>query len=108
VGVTNIGQKGRAVTFYDARNRDRLNLNFLLDRNGNSLFNKIKELNGVVNIDSLESIKSDLLAKDSRIGGALKLIFNSEENQALYDARTDITLKDFKFQLAGLPSIENF
>lgn len=108
VGVTNIGQKGRAVTFYDARNRDRLNLNFLLDRNGNSLFNKVKELNGVVNIDSLESIKSDLLAKDSRIGGALKLIFNSEENQALYDAKTNISLKDFQFHLAGLPAIEDF
>jgi hypothetical protein len=107
VGVENLGEAGRRVKVYDGKQRDRLDLTFTLARDGEGLFHKIQGMAGRASLTSFEKVFSDFITDNNELTGAFEVIFNSQQNAPLLEAKAKANLKDFSLKFAGAPRVEN-
>lgn len=106
LAVENLGLKGRKVNFYDGRMKDRLNLEWVIERGRKSLPEKISGLSGVLKIPDFASVFTPILALGSEIKGALELSCQTSNGKNLYDSDLELKLADIKIKLPFFPEVQ--
>ncbi|EKD82417.1 MAG: hypothetical protein ACD_39C01312G0001, partial [uncultured bacterium] len=107
LAVDNIGQDGRKVNLYDGRHRERLNLEWVWARRQTSLPERIRGLNGVLQVPQFNDLVKDWLPEEFKIAGALQAKFACKGQQTLYDAQVQLDLASAEVRLPYMPVIEN-
>lgn len=105
LSIRNIGEKGRLVSFFDRRRKDRMNVRLTVSKSGDSLIEKMRGLTGVLEFGDLAPLRR-FLPDGARIGGSLKLTASAAEDVSLVESRIDIGVAGFELLLPGIIPIE--
>ncbi len=106
LAVENLGLKGRKVNFYDGRMRDRLNLEWVIERGHKSLPEKISGLSGTLKISDFASVFTPILADGSEIKGALELFCQTPDGKNFYDSDIELKLAGIRIKVPFSPEIQ--
>ncbi|HNX75419.1 MAG TPA: hypothetical protein PKM56_06930 [Candidatus Rifleibacterium sp.] len=104
--VDNLGTRGRKINFYDGRQRDRLNLEWVLARKAVSLPEKIRGLTGVIQLSQLSEMTASFLKNENRLSGSLLARFACAADKPLYDAHASLELGSISLCLPYLPVLD--
>ncbi len=107
LAVDNIGQDGRKVSLFDGKHRDRLNLEWVWGRQNVALPERIRGLNGVLQVPQFQDLVKEWLPEEYNIAGSLLARVSCRAQQPLYDAQVEFELASGEVRLPYLPVIEN-
>lgn len=105
--VKNLGERGRFVSLFDRRKKERMNVRLIVSKSGDSLLERVNGLSGVLDFGDLSPLQS-LLPDGSRIAGAVKLTASSTEGTPLVESGIDIGVASFDLSLPGALRIERW
>lgn len=107
VAVENLGQEGRKINIFDGRNRERLNLEWVWAREPHNIPEKIRGLNGVLQVHQFSDLFSNILPEQHELTGNLSLEVSCMRKLPVYDANVELKLTDSLINLPYLPVIED-
>jgi len=107
LAVDNIGQDGRKVNLFDGRHRERLNLEWIWARQNIALPERIRGLNGVLQIPQFNDLVKEWLPEEYNLAGSLLAKFSCHGQQPLYDAQVELDLASAEVRLPYVPVIEH-
>ncbi|KAF1083540.1 MAG: hypothetical protein GQF41_0318 [Candidatus Rifleibacterium amylolyticum] len=107
LAVDNIGQDGRKINLYDGKNRDRLNLEWVWARQNIALPERIRGLNGVLQVPQFNDLVKEWLPQEHKLAGSLQAKFACRGQQPLYDAQVELELASAEVRLPYVPVLEN-
>jgi len=107
LAVENIGQDGRKVNIFDGRHRERLNLEWVWARRQSSLPERIRGLNGVLQVPQFNDLVKGWLPEEFNVAGTLLARFACAAQKPVYDAKINLELASAEVRLPYMPVIEN-
>lgn len=103
--IRNIGERGRFVSMFDRRKKERMNVRFIVSRTGDSILERMRDLSGVLDFGDLSPLQT-LLPEGAKICGAVKMTASSTEGAQLVESRIEIGVASFDFLLPGIIPLE--
>ncbi len=107
LAVENLGQAGRRINFFDGRQRDRLNLEWVWARSPENLPEKIRGLTGIVHIAELSDLASGILSDGNSLSGSVLAKFACAADKPLYDAGISLEIGSMSVSLPYVPPVRS-
>lgn len=107
LAIENLGQAGRRINFFDGRQRDRLNLEWVWARAPVNLPEKIRGLTGIVHVAELSDLTSGILAGENKLSGSILAKIACAADKPLYDAGVSLEVGSLSVSLPYVPPVRS-
>ncbi|HQG29458.1 MAG TPA: hypothetical protein PLY73_12985, partial [Candidatus Ozemobacteraceae bacterium] len=103
--IRNIGERGRFVSLFDRRKKERMNVRFIVAKAGETFIERVRGLSGVLDFGDLSPLQA-LLPEGAKIGGAVTMMASSTEGAPLVESCIEIGVASFDLLLPEIVPLE--